>query len=111
MNEKQKFGHAGEDFAAQVLGLSGYEILARNYRCREGEIDIVARREGELFFIEVKTRRDAAFGQPCEAVDRKKQQRMRKAAAAFLAENRKNGCDFLSFQVIEIGFNQIENAF
>lgn len=110
MHEKQQFGRAGEAFAAEVLQLSGYEILARNYRCKDGEIDIVAKRDREVFFIEVKTRRDDAFGRPCEAVDRTKMRHMRKAAAAFLSEHR-CGCDFCSFQVIEIGFNQIENAF
>lgn len=110
MNQKQKFGRAGENFAAEILQLSGYEILERNYRCKDGEIDIIAQRDGEIVFIEVKTRRGAAFGDPCEAVGRTKQQHMRKAAVVFLLEKR--GCwDFCSFQVIEIGFHQIENAF
>ena len=110
MNEKQKFGRAGETFAVEVLQLSGCEILARNYRCKEGEIDIIAQREGELFFVEVKTRRGDAFGAPCEAVNETKKRHMRRAAAAFLSENRCRW-DFCSFQVIEIGFHQIENAF
>ena len=110
MNEKQLFGHAGESFAATVLELSGYEILRRNYTCRAGEIDIVAQRGEELFFIEVKTRRDTAFGQPRDAVTETKRQHMRKAASIFLSEH---GCRWAaySFQVIEIGFCQIENAF
>ena len=110
MNEGQRFGRAGEDFAAEVLQLYGYEILVRNYRCREGEIDIVAQRERELFFVEVKTRRDAAFGLPCEAVNLQKQRHMRKAAAMFLSEHR-GPWEAYSFQVVEIGFHQIENAF
>ena len=44
MNQKQKFGRAGENFAAEILQLSGYEILERNYRCKDGEIDIIAQR-------------------------------------------------------------------
>ena len=110
MHEKQQFGRAGEAFAAEVLQISGYEILARNYRCKDGELDIVAKRDREVFFIEVKTRRDDTFGRPCEAVDRTKMKHMRKAPAACLSENH-CGCEFCSFQVIEIGFNQIENAF
>ena len=110
MNEKQNFGRAGEDFAATVLQISGYEIVCRNYRCRSGEIDIIARREKELFFIEVKSRRNTAFGLPCEAVTKKKQQHMRRVAASFL-EEQKLRWDACSFQVIEIGFHQIENAF
>lgn len=110
MNEKQKFGRAGESFAAAVLELEGYTILQRNYTCRAGEIDLIAERDGELVFIEVKSRRDAAFGLPCEAVTEAKRQHMRKAAAFFLSEN----CcrwETYTFQVIEVGFNQIENAF
>lgn len=110
MNEKQQFGKAGESFAATVLQLSGYEIVRRNYRCRAGEIDIIAERDRELFFIEVKTRRDISFGLPCEAVTKTKQQHMRKAAAVFLAEQ-DGFWDTVSFQVIEVGFHQIANAF
>lgn len=110
MNEKQKFGRAGENFAAEVLQLYGYDILQRNYRCRSGEIDLIAERDQELFFIEIKTRKDLAFGFPCEAVTEAKRRHMRRAAAAFLSENsyRWVSC---SFQVIEIGFHQIVNAF
>ena len=110
MNQKQQFGRAGENFAAEVLQQSGYEILQRNYRCRAGEIDLIAERDGDLFFIEVKSRRDTAFGQPCEAVTATKQQHMKRAAASFLSEQKCRWASF-SFQVIEIGFHQIENAF
>ena len=110
MNERQCLGRAGEQFASEVLQQGGYEILKRNFRCKEGEIDIIAQRENELFFIEVKTRRGAAFGAPCEAVDQRKRQHMRKAAAVFLSENR-GPWEYYSFQVIEVGFNKIDNAF
>jgi len=110
MNQRQQFGQAGEDFAAEVLKQSGYVIVARNYRCVSGEIDLIAEQGEELFFIEIKTRRDSAFGLPCEAVTEKKRQHLRKAAASFLSEHRCRWMTY-SFQVIEIGFNQIENAF
>ena len=110
MNEKQWFGRAGEDFAEAVLTLSGYHILQRNYRCRYGEIDMIAERDRELFFIEVKSRRNTVFGMPGEAVNEMKRQHMRRAAAFFLSEM-KCRWDTYSFQVIEIGFHQIENAF
>lgn len=110
MNEKQKFGRAGENFAAEVLSLSGYDILQRNYRCRYGEIDLIAERDRELFFIEVKSRRNLNFGEPREAVTVEKRQHMRRAAAKFLSEQ-KCRWESYSFQVIEIGFHQIENAF
>lgn len=110
MNDKQKFGRAGENFAAEVLTLYGYKILQRNYRCRYGEIDFIAERQRELFFIEVKSRRNVAFGDPREAVTAEKRQHMRRAAANFLSEQ-KCRWESYSFQVIEIGFHQIENAF
>ena len=110
MNEKQQFGKMGEDFASEVLGWKGYEIIARNYRCKYGEVDIIARKEGELFFIEVKTRQNRAFGDPCEAVTGKKTQAMRKTAMEYLKEQNVfyRG---LSFQVMEIGVNHIEHIF
>lgn len=110
MNRKQKFGKAGEDFAAAVLELSGYEVLRRNFRCKSGEMDLIAERDQELFFIEVKTRSNTAFGLPGEAVTEVKKQHMRRTAAAFLSENPCRWSAY-SFQVIEIGFHQIENAF
>ena len=110
MNEKQKFGRAGESFAAEILTLSGYTILQRNYRCRYGEIDLIAERERELFFVEVKSRRNTAFGEPGESITGEKRKHMRRAAAQFLSEQ-KCRWEAYSFQVIEIGFNQIENAF
>ena len=67
-NGRFDLGRCGEDFAVRLLELDGYEILARNFRCKEGEIDIVASRCGDLAFTEVKTRRTAAFGRPSEAL-------------------------------------------
>ncbi len=91
---RQAMGQLGEELAAVYLRAHGYEILARNYRCREGEIDIIAAQPDTLAFIEVKTRSAAAssqpiefaFGQPIEAVDSGKRRRIRLAAARYLAE-------------------------
>ena len=110
MHQRQQFGQAGEAFAAEVLKQSGYVIVERNYRCAKGEIDIIAERDEELFFIEVKTRRGSAFGFPCEAVTETKKQHMRRAAASFLSEHSCRWTAY-SFQVIEVGFHQIENVF
>lgn len=110
MNERQRLGYLGENFAEEILILDGYQILERNFRCKEGEIDIIAEKDDELFFIEVKTRRNQAFGDPCEAVDRRKIQHLRRAARLYF-ETRGSHCHFFSFQVIEIGFHQIKNAF
>ena len=67
--ERRRFGDAGEDLAAAFLARRGFRILARNVRIpRIGEIDIIALFGGTLVFVEVKTRRDRAFGPPEEAV-------------------------------------------
>ena len=66
---------------------AGYEILARNWRCREGELDIVAASGTTLVFCEVKTRRSTAFGTPVEAITFTKQRRLRALAARWLAQS------------------------
>ena len=81
---RKAIGRAGEDLAAQYLKQQGYTILERNYRLRIGEVDIIARDEEYLVFIEVKTRRSTRFGSPFEAVDARKQQQIVKIAAAYL---------------------------
>lgn len=65
----------------------GYHVVARNWRCREGELDIVAVRDGVVVFCEVKSRTSDAFGAPVEAVGRVKQQRVRRLAARWLRES------------------------
>ena len=82
---KQNLARWGEQRAAEYLKSHGYEILARNYRCRAGEIDIIASKGRVLCIAEVKTRSSTEFGLPCEAVDERKKQRIRRAAQAFLA--------------------------
>ena len=66
----------------------GYEVLDRNWRCRDGELDLVARRDGTLVFCEVKARSSAAFGLPAEAVTPAKQARVRRLGALWLAARR-----------------------
>ena len=85
--EPQKtIGRCGEDAAVRYLEKMGYTILERNYRLRIGEVDIIARDEEYLVFIEVKTRRSTTFGSPFEAVDTRKQQRIFKVASAYVGE-------------------------
>lgn len=85
MAAKDEFGRAGEERAAAHLRTRGYAILDRNWRCPQGEIDIVAISDGMLCIIEVKTRRSAAFGHPFEAVDERKRQRLWHLAFAWAA--------------------------
>jgi putative endonuclease len=77
-------GKTGERLAAEELERKGYRIIAHNFRCRYGEIDLVAEHQGELVFVEVKTRRGNAFGLPEEAVDRRKQRKLVQVASYYL---------------------------
>ena len=85
--EKQKRGDWGEEKACVFLQHKGYRILCRKYRCRRGEIDIIARKDSVLAFVEVKTRASTAYGLPCQAVDRKKQHRLRLSAEYYMLCN------------------------
>ncbi len=82
----QQLGALGEKTAAEYLVQKGYRILCRNFRCREGEIDIVALKEDTLHFVEVKTRQGLLFGHPLESVTNKKAAHMRAAASRFLSQ-------------------------
>jgi putative endonuclease len=77
-------GASGEDAAAAWYLAAGYTVLDRNWRVREGELDLVAVRGGELVFCEVKTRRGDRFGAPAEAVTAAKQRRLRQLALRWL---------------------------
>ena len=118
MSEVTKIlGKAGEDCAANYLEAQGYRILARNYRIREAEIDIVAEKDGVIVFVEVKTRSNVRHGLPAEAVNFRKQNKIIKAASVFLQEDNYADCA-CRFDVIEIysrgeffEVRQIENAF
>ncbi len=78
----------GEDTAADFLKANGYKIIARNYKTKLGEIDIIAKDKDSYCFIEVKTRHSDKFGLPSEAVSAFKQRQISKAALVFLKENR-----------------------
>ena len=84
-------GRLGEDKAAEFLLKNGYKILARNYRIRGGEMDIVAFKRGVLAFVEVKTRTGEAFGTPAQAVDEDKIKRFLKARKDLTEHYLKNG--------------------
>jgi putative endonuclease len=83
MAAKDELGRRGEKLAADHVVAAGLEIIERNWRCAQGEIDLVARDGAELVFIEVKTRSSIAFGHPLEAVTTAKLARLRRLAAAW----------------------------
>ena len=100
MNGKKEIGAWGEDRAAQYLRLHGYRIVERNFRCRSGEIDIIACRGGVVAFVEVKLRKNADFGEAREFVTYGKQRRVISAAEYWLV---KNPCELQPrFDVMEI---------
>ena len=84
--DRRALGASGEEAAAEWYSAHGYAVVARNWRCREGELDLVLRRGATYVFCEVKARTSDAFGAPVEAVGREKQARVRRLAARWLSE-------------------------
>ncbi|MFG1795464.1 YraN family protein [Nocardia sp. NPDC049149] len=86
MTSKQALGAHGEELAARFLQASGMEIVSRNWRCRYGELDLIARDGDITAFVEVKTRSGLGYGIPAESVTFAKCQRIRRLALLWLAE-------------------------
>ncbi len=117
---EERLGAFGERKAANYLRLHGYKIIETNFRCRQGEIDIIAKKRGFIVFAEVKLRKNSNFGQACEFVTPAKQRRVTIAAQLWLQRNETELQP--RFDVIEvyapdgintkkITINHIENAF
>lgn len=87
MRDQQALGRLGEDAAAGYLADRGMQVVARNWRCRYGEIDIIALDGVVLVFCEVKTRRGTSFGGPLAAITAAKLARMRRLAVLWLEEH------------------------
>jgi putative endonuclease len=100
---RRALGQKGEDLVAAWYEAAGYRILDRNWRCREGELDLVASRGRTVVFCEVKTRRSTRFGAPVEAVTATKQRRLRTLALQWLAAQSERGGD-LRFDVASVLF-------
>jgi putative endonuclease len=98
---KDGVGKYGERVALQHLEDAGFEILARNWRCPDGEIDIVARDRDVLVICEVKTRSGVGFGLPAEAITRKKADRLRLLACRWLQQHPAGGAD-VRFDVVSV---------
>jgi len=114
--DNQTKGAFGEELAVKQMRRMGYEILERNYRRQGGEIDIIAKKDTYIIFTEVKYRTGREKGEPCEAVDKRKQAHIIQTAQAYIAEKELEG-DF-RFDVAEVleedgktFFRYTENAF
>ena len=106
-------GNKGENMALKYLKSKGYKIIEQNFTCMLGEIDIMARHDGFLVFVEVKTRTSNMFGRPAEAVDYRKQEKIRKIALYY---QRVKGLfsEPVRFDVVEVlgdEINLIDGAF
>ncbi len=118
MSERKAAGDRGEAEVARYLRKKGYTLLASQWRCRFGELDLVAKdRRGTVCFVEVKLRSPGAIGLPREFVDTRKRQRLRTAAGAYLAAHDMDAP--ARFDVAEVYWetngvlrvNYLENAF
>lgn len=107
-SHQKTMGKRGEDAAAAYLAKQGYRILARNYRCREGEIDLVAQ-EGEfLVFVEVKARSSTAYGYGRDAITPRKQAKIILTARYYLMEHHPDEPPPCRFDVAEVDLHHGE---
>lgn len=91
MTDKIKTGNKGEELAANFLSDKGYEIVSRNYRYKHAEIDLIARKDKFLVFVEVKTRNSVSFGEPETFVTPKKAVKIMEGAEQFMVEHNWHG--------------------
>ncbi|AJA48125.1 hypothetical protein UPF0102 [Clostridium pasteurianum DSM 525 = ATCC 6013] len=106
----KEIGNYGENEAVQYLQDLNYEIIERNFKCKMGEIDIIAKYKETLCFIEVKTRYATNYGFPAEAVDRRKQFKIYKISELYIIKNKISDLNF-RFDVIEVLLNSKNNRF
>jgi len=114
---KKGIGQQGEDIAVEYLKSKGYKIIERNWRCHHYEIDIIARnKENLLIIVEVKTRTTPIFGEPYEAVGKKKEQNLINAAEVYIYKNKlktETRFDIISIVIIDGKYHidHIKDAF
>ncbi|MBP2031645.1 putative endonuclease [Clostridium algifaecis] len=103
-------GNLGEYIAQKYLTSIGYIIIAKNFRCKIGEIDIIGKDKDYVCFIEVKTRRSKKYGEPCEAVNYFKKIKILKTANMYILKNNLYNCNF-RFDIVEILLSQNDNNY
>ncbi|MBK5202645.1 MAG: YraN family protein [Prolixibacteraceae bacterium] len=114
---KKGIGKHGEDIAVEYLKSKGYKIIERNWRCHHYEVDIIARnKENLLIIVEVKTRTTPVFGEPYEAVGKKKEQNLINAAEVYIYKNKlrtETRFDIISIIIIDGKYHidHIKDAF
>lgn len=104
---RRRLGAHGEQLAAEWYEAHGYQVMARNWRCVLGELDLVCRRGGTLVICEVKTRSSQRFGTPAEAVNPAKRRRLRRLSGRWLAEH-PVGCLEIRFDVASVSGSRVE---
>lgn len=102
-------GGFGENEATKYLIKKGYKIIAKNFLCKFGELDIIAKDKNEICIIEVKTRTSSLYGQPAEAVNNIKKKHLMRTAQYYLIKNKLEN-EFIRFDVIEVFLNN-DNSF
>ena len=101
--DKASIGKLGETYSVEFLKKKNYHIVNRNYRSRLGEIDIIAKENQKFIFVEVKTREEhLTFGSPQDAVNSKKQNRIKKIAQVFLNYQKQDDWNECRFDIIEV---------
>ncbi|MEW6778311.1 MAG: YraN family protein [Bdellovibrionota bacterium] len=117
---RQKTGTWAEELAEKFLQKAGYKTVARNYRCKTGEVDLIVEKNGALVFVEVRARENEDYGNPIESLTPAKQRRIARAAQYYLASEWKKGePEEMRFDFIGIVFGEsdepqiehVENAF
>ena len=104
---KREVGIRGEDIAAKWYEARGYQVIDRNWRCREGELDLVVRNGRQVVFCEVKHRRGVGYGTPAESITREKKQRIRHLAARWLQDAKPRPAE-IRFDVAAVLNDEIE---
>ena len=108
---RREVGERGEELAASWYRVRGYQVLDRNWRCPEGELDLVLRRQGTVVFCEVRTRTTDRFGSGAESVSFHKRRRVRHLAVRWLAAGgarRLGGAVDIRFDVVSITGGELE---
>ncbi|MDO5556061.1 MAG: YraN family protein [Clostridia bacterium] len=101
MYQNQELGKLGEDIATNYIIKKGYKILYRNFECKQGEIDIIAKDKNEIVFIEVKTRTDMSYGEASEAITIFKLKHLLNSIKYFIYKNNLEN-EFIRIDVIEV---------